>query len=62
MHAHVSEIDSVASFTPENVYFKDDRVKEVFGVRLAIDEPAGYAKPGMPADGEILTGGSGDGR
>jgi HlyD family secretion protein len=37
-------------------------VTEVFGVRLAIDEPAGYAKPGMPADGEILIGGAGDDR
>jgi HlyD family secretion protein len=62
LRARVSEIDSVASFTPENVYLKDDRVTEVFGVRLAIDEPAGYAKPGMPADGEILIGGAGDDR
>jgi HlyD family secretion protein len=51
--AHVSQIDTKASFTPENIYFKQDRVKQVFGVKLAIDDPAGLAKPGMPADAEI---------
>lgn len=52
--ARVSSIDPQASFTPENVYFKQDRVKEVFGVKLAIDNPAGLAKPGMPADAQII--------
>ncbi|NJL42832.1 MAG: HlyD family secretion protein [Pseudanabaena sp. SU_2_4] len=51
--ARVSQIDTKASFTPENIYFKQDRVKQVFGVKLAIDKPEGFAKPGMPADAEI---------
>ncbi|WP_082429613.1 HlyD family secretion protein [Pseudanabaena sp. 'Roaring Creek'] len=51
--AHVSQIDTKASFTPENIYFKQDRVKQVFGVKLAIDQPEGFAKSGMPADAEI---------
>jgi HlyD family secretion protein len=51
--AHVSAIDTQASFTPENIYFKQDRVEQVFGVKLSIDKPGGFAKPGMPADGEI---------
>lgn len=51
--ARVAAIDSEASFTPENVYFKKDRVQQVFGVRLEIDTPGGFAKPGMPADAEI---------
>ncbi len=54
LKARVIAIDSEASFTPENIYFKKDRVQQVFGVRLAIEEPGGFAKPGMPADGEIL--------
>jgi HlyD family secretion protein len=54
LKATVSEIDPQASFTPENVYFKDDRVRQVFGVKLAIEQPDGFAKPGMPADAEIL--------
>ncbi len=51
--ATVAAIDPQASFTPENIYFKDDRVKQVFGIKLKIDNPAGFVKPGMPADGEI---------
>jgi HlyD family secretion protein len=51
--AHVAQIDTKASFTPENIYFKQDRVKQVFGVKLAIEQPAGLAKSGMPADAEI---------
>lgn len=52
--ARVTAIDTQASFTPENVYFRDDRVKQVFGVKLAIDNPGGFAKPGMPADAEVV--------
>ena len=53
--AVVSRIDPEASFTPENTYFKDDRVKQVVGVKLMLKGAAGYAKPGMPADGEVVT-------
>lgn len=49
----VIEIDPQASFTPENIYFRDDRVKQVFGIKIMIDNPANYAKPGMPADADI---------
>ncbi|AGY57572.1 HlyD family secretion protein [Gloeobacter kilaueensis] len=52
--AHVGVIDPQASFTPENIYFKDERVRQVFGVKILLDRPGGFAKPGMPADGEIL--------
>ncbi|HEY9618306.1 MAG TPA: HlyD family efflux transporter periplasmic adaptor subunit [Microcoleaceae cyanobacterium] len=51
--AKVSAIDPKASFTPENIYFQKDRVRQVFGVKLAIEQSQGYAKPGMPADAEI---------
>jgi HlyD family secretion protein len=56
--AVVSRIDPEASFTPENTYFRDERVKQVIGVKLLIKSPNGAAKPGMPADGEILVEGS----
>jgi HlyD family secretion protein len=49
----VIEIDPEASFTPENIYFRDDRVKQVFGIKIMIDNPANYAKPGMPADADV---------
>jgi HlyD family secretion protein len=52
--ATVIAIDTQASFTPENIYFRDDRVTQVFGLRLGIENPGGFAKPGMPADGRIL--------
>src|SRR5438067_774852 len=55
--AYVSRIDPEASFTPENTYFRDERVKQVVGVKLLIKNPNGAAKPGMPADGEILVEG-----
>lgn len=54
MSAKVAAIDPRATFTPENIYFRNDRVQQVFGVKIAIDDPGGFAKPGMPADGEIL--------
>jgi len=55
LQATVSRIDPKASFTPENTYFKDDRVTQVFGVELTLNDNAeGLAKQGMPADGRIL--------
>ncbi len=56
--ASVSRIDPQATFTPENTYFRDDRVKQVVGVKLQLKGAVGFAKPGMPADGEILVVGS----
>lgn len=67
--AKVIAIDTKAAFTPENIYFQKDRVRQVFGVKLAIlvpfakrlpqqrgsanEQSQNYAKPGMPADAEI---------
>jgi HlyD family secretion protein len=52
--AYVSRIDPEATFTPQNTYFRDDRVKQVVGVKLQLTAGVGFAKPGMPADAEIL--------
>ena len=57
IEAHVSRVDPEASFTPENTYFREDRVKQVVGVKLQLRGAVGFAKPGMPADGEILVDG-----
>jgi len=57
LEAFVSRIDPQATFTPENTYFRDDRVKQVVGVKMQLKTGIGYAKPGMPADGEILVKG-----
>jgi len=56
--AYVLRIDPQATFTPENTYFRDDRVKQVVGVKLQLKGATGLAKPGMPSDGEILVEGN----
>jgi HlyD family secretion protein len=56
--AAVIRIDPQATFTPENTYFRDDRVKQVVGVKVGLQGAIGFAKPGMPADGEILVDGN----
>jgi HlyD family secretion protein len=58
VEASVARIDPQATFTPENTYFREDRVKQVVGVKLQIKGAVGFAKPGMPADGEILVSGT----
>jgi len=58
LEATVSRIDPEATFTPENTYFRDERVKQVFGVKLQLKVGDRSAKPGMPADGEILVQGN----
>ena len=55
--AYVLRIDPRATFTPENTYFQDDRVKQVVGVKLQLKDAIGFAKPGMPVDGEVLVEG-----
>ncbi len=63
----VIAIDPQASFTPENIYFQKDRVRQVVGIRIEIKNPDNCfnpenpynqsdlpcAKMGMPADAEI---------
>jgi len=56
--AYVSRIDPQATFTPENTYFRDDRIKQVVGIKLQLTAGFGFAKPGMPSDGEVLIQGS----
>ena len=58
VEATVERIDPQATFTPENTYFREDRVKQVVGVKLRLKNAVGYAKPGMPADAEILVEGN----
>jgi HlyD family secretion protein len=58
IEAVVSRIDPQATFTPENTYFREDRVKQVVGVKLQLKGATGFAKPGMPADGEVLVEGA----
>jgi HlyD family secretion protein len=48
--ATVARVDQQAQFTPRDIHMPDERVRTVFGVVLALDNPEGYLKPGMTAD------------
>ena len=48
--ARVARVEPRAQFTPKDVHMPDERARLVFGVVLAVDNPEGYLKPGMPAD------------
>ncbi|MBI3030757.1 MAG: efflux RND transporter periplasmic adaptor subunit [Candidatus Rokubacteria bacterium] len=50
----ITEIASEAEFTPKNVQTKKERVNLVFRIKIAVDNPEGLLKPGMPADADIL--------
>jgi HlyD family secretion protein len=52
--AEVMRIDPEAMFTPENTYFKEDRVRQVIGVKILLKGGHGNAKLGMPADGNVF--------
>lgn len=52
----VMRIDPQAMFTPENTYFRDDRVRQVVGVKILLKQNNGEAKLGMSAEGRILLG------
>ena len=52
--ARVNEISKRAEFTPKDVQTREERVKLVFAVKLAVDNPDGVLKPGMPADASIV--------
>ena len=52
--ARVSRVSQEAEFTPKNVETREERVKLVFAVEVALTEnPGGVLKPGMPADATI---------
>ncbi len=49
----ISEIASEAEYTPRNVQTRKERVNLVFRVKIAVRDPEGVLKPGLPADAEI---------
>jgi len=49
----ISEIGSAAEYTPRNVQTKKERVNLVFRIKIAVTNPDGVLKPGIPADAEI---------
>jgi HlyD family secretion protein len=57
----VSFIAPEAEFTPKNVQTKDERVKLVYRVKIALENKDGLFKPGMPAEA-VLTAGAAAGQ
>ena len=51
--AAVIHIADEAEFTPRNVQTAEGRRSTVYAIKLAIDNPAGKFKPGMPGDVEF---------
>ena len=49
----ISFIASEAEFTPKNVQTKDERVKLVYKIKIAVENSDGLFKPGMPAQATI---------
>lgn len=48
--ATVEQINQRAEFLPRNVQTKEERVHQVFGVKLRINDPSGRVRAGMAAD------------
>jgi HlyD family secretion protein len=46
-------ISDQAEFTPKNIQTKEERVTQVFGIKIEIPNPDLKLKPGMPADAVI---------
>jgi len=56
----VEQIARAAEFTPRNVQTVDERIKQVFGIKVRLDNPGGKLRAGMSADVTFpnVTGGS----
>lgn len=48
--AEVTRIADEAEYTPRNVQTEEERQTTVYAIELAVDDPEGRLKPGMPAD------------
>ncbi len=52
----VEQINQQAEFLPRNVQTREERVHQVFGVKLRIDDSSGRVRPGMAADVQLKAG------
>ena len=50
----VEQINQQAEFLPRNVQTREERVHQVFGVKVRIDDPSHHVLPGMAADVRLL--------
>jgi len=52
----VVAISNKAEFTPKTIQTRDERVKLMYAVKIALDNSEDRLRPGMPADAVILVG------
>jgi HlyD family secretion protein len=52
----VEQINQQAEFLPRNVQTREERVHQVFGVKIRINDPAGHVLSGMAADVKLKEG------
>lgn len=52
----VEQINQQAEFLPRNVQTREERVHQVFGVKIRINDPAGKVFAGMAADVKLKAG------
>src|SRR5215469_13908587 len=52
----VEQINQQAEFLPRNVQTREERVHQVFGIKIRINDSAGHVLPGMAADVTLKTG------
>ncbi|MDR3613985.1 MAG: efflux RND transporter periplasmic adaptor subunit [Candidatus Obscuribacterales bacterium] len=50
----ITEIDTQAAFSPQNVYSEQDLLERQYGIKLSLDTSDGLAKPGMSGQATIL--------
>ena len=53
----VTFIASEAEFTPRNVQTREERVTQTFAVKITIDNPPDFLRPGVAAEVQLLTEG-----
>jgi multidrug resistance efflux pump len=51
----VEQINQQAEFLPRNVQTREERVHQVFGVKIRIDDSSHHVLPGMAADVKLLS-------
>jgi HlyD family secretion protein len=54
-HGRVSFISQEAEFTPKDFQTKEERVKQVYAVKIELDNTSGLLKAGMPVDVALET-------
>jgi HlyD family secretion protein len=52
----VEQINQQAEFLPRNVQTREERVHQVFGIKIRIDDPSGRVRAGMAADVKLKAG------